>query len=94
MAVARRAGTDQSFRAEWTVEALQERPIILPRRHFVYPAAVEEVERGALELMVQPAADEAFLATCALGFASPAVPTGVWTCSSPSRICGTRRRRM
>src|ERR1700745_703344 len=96
---------DRSFRAEWTAEVLAARPPILPRRHFVYPAAgaggggggargplllrrrhfvypaaVEEVERGALELMVRPAEGEAFLATCALGFASPAVPTGVWSC--------------
>ena len=68
---------DQSFAASWTAEVLVARPVILPRRHFVYPAAVEEVERGALELMVRPAGGEAFLATCALGFASPAVPTGV-----------------
>ena len=87
MAVARGAGTDQSFRADWTAETLQARPMILPRRHFVYPAVVEEVERGALELMVQPAAGEAFLATCALGFASPAVPTGVWTCPDPALVC-------
>ena len=87
MAVARGAGTDQSFRAEWTAETLPARPMILPRRHFVYPAVVEEVERGALELMVQPVAGEAFLATCALGFASPAVPTGVWTCPDPAMVC-------
>ena len=66
---------------------LAARPPILPRRHFVYPAEVEEVERGALELMVRPAAGEAFLATCALGFASPAVPTGVWSCPDPAMVC-------
>ena len=60
---------------------------ILPRRHFVYPVEVEEVERGALELMVRPAEGEAFLATCALGFASPAVPTGVWNCPDPAMVC-------
>ena len=78
---------DQSFAASWTAEVLAARPVILPRRHFVYPAAVEEVERGALELMVRPAEDEAFLATCALGFASPAVPTGVWNCPDPATMC-------
>ena len=78
---------DQSFAASWTAEVLAARPVILPRRHFVYPAAVEEVERGALELMVRPAGGEAFLATCALGFASPAVPTGVWNCPDPATMC-------
>jgi hypothetical protein len=78
---------DQSFAASWTAEVLTARPVILPRRHFVYPAAVEEVERGALELMVRPAGGEAFLATCALGFASPAVPTGVWNSPDPATVC-------
>jgi hypothetical protein len=78
---------ERSFRADWTAEVLGVRPPILPRRHFVYPAAVEEVERGALELMVRPARGEPFLATCALGFASAAVPTGVWSCPDPAIVC-------
>ena len=78
---------DRSFPAEWTAEVLAARPVILPRRHFVYPVEVEEVERGALELMVRPAESEAFLATCALGFASPAMPTGVWSCPDPTWLC-------
>src|SRR5579859_1073552 len=78
---------DLSFPATWRVEVLRGRPLILPRRQYIYPAAVEEVERGALELMVRPAAAESFLATCALGFASPAVPTGVWTCPDPAMLC-------
>ena len=78
---------DQSFAASWTADVLRARPMILPRRHFVYPAAVEEVERGALEVMVRPAGGEAFLATCALGFASPAVPTGVWNCPDSATMC-------
>lgn len=82
-----RATVDRSFPAEWTAEVLQARPLILPRRHFVYPAEVEEVERGALELMVRSASGEAFLATCALGFASPAVPTGIWSCPHPALVC-------
>ncbi len=81
------AAIDHSFAAEWQVEILAARPLILPRRHFVYPAAVEEIERGALELMVRPAAGGSFLATCALGFASPAVPTGVWSCPDPAMLC-------
>ena len=78
---------DRSFPATWRVEVLRGRPLILPRWQYIYPAAVEEVERGALELMVRPEAGESFLATCALGFASPAVPTGVWACPDPGMLC-------
>ncbi|HEX6771561.1 MAG TPA: hypothetical protein VF126_06020 [Acidobacteriaceae bacterium] len=78
---------DMSFPTQWTVNVLEARPLILPRRHYVYPLAVEEVERGALELMIYPAAGEPFVATCALGFASHAVPTGVWACPDPAMLC-------
>lgn len=36
---------------------------------------------------MQPEHGERFLATCALGFASPAVPTGVWSCPDPKTLC-------
>jgi hypothetical protein len=106
----------------WQASILRARPLILPRRSFVYPRHAEEVERGALELLVQPvpltpplqrsqpsplaAADRAsasaarsapsvstsedtdpFLATCALGFADPLAPTGLWTCPNPDQLC-------
>ena len=69
----------------WTATVLEARPLIVPRRRFVYPAQVEEVERGALELLVRPSADEPFLATCALGFAGGL--TGVWPCPGGARLC-------
>jgi hypothetical protein len=78
---------DLSFPATWRVDVLDARPLILPQRQYIYPAAVEEVERGALELIVRPEAGESFLATCALGFASPAVPTGVWSCPDDATLC-------
>jgi len=78
---------DLSFPATWRVDMLPARPLILPRRQYIYPVAVEEVERGALELMVRPDGGESFLATCALGFASPAVPTGVWACPDAAMLC-------
>jgi hypothetical protein len=82
------AGIDESFARNWSAEVLQRRPMILPRRHFVYPAQVEEVERGALEALVRPGGDgDPFLATCALGFASSKTPTGVWTCPNPDEMC-------
>ena len=63
--------------------------MILPPRHFVYPRAAEEVERGALEVMIRPDAPHAqpFLATCALGFRDPAAPTGLWSTPKPEEIC-------
>jgi hypothetical protein len=90
-----------SFPHNWTAEILPQRPMILPSRHYVYPGAVEEVERGALEVMVQPngatgnhiegdppgAQPEPFLATCALGFRDPAAPTGIWAMPHPDWLC-------
>ncbi len=45
---------DLSFPHRWQAEILAARPLILPPRHFVYPRAAEEVERGALEVMIRP----------------------------------------
>jgi hypothetical protein len=95
---------DLSFPHLWEAEILPARPLILPPRHFVYPRSAEEVERGALEVLVRPRASgsrrdlgapgldfqtwEPFLATCALGFRDPAVPTGLWSTPNPEEICG------
>lgn len=80
---------DLSFPHRWQAEILSARPLILPPRHFVYPRAAEEVERGALEVMIRPGALDAapFLATCALGFRDPAAPTGIWSTPKPDEIC-------
>ncbi len=91
---------DSTFRHHWQAEILPTRPIILPTRHFVYPRDAEEIERGALEVLVRPIAEQVrgtnsesspsaseFLATCALGFRDPAVPTGLWSCPDPDEIC-------
>jgi hypothetical protein len=79
----------ESFPHRWKAEILAARPLILPPRHFVYPREVEEIERGALEVLIRPDADgaEPFLATCALGFRDPAVPTGLWSAPNPENIC-------
>jgi hypothetical protein len=81
------AAVDLTFPRSWTAEILPERPLILPKRQFVYPRQAEEVERGAMELLVRPAEAEPFLATCALGFADPAAPSGVWSCPHPEWLC-------
>jgi hypothetical protein len=85
---------DLSFPHHWHAQILPARPAILPTRHFVYPRDAEEIERGALELLVKPQApDDAaarvqpFLATCALGFRDPAVPNGIWAAPNPREIC-------
>jgi hypothetical protein len=80
---------DLSFPHLWRAQILPARPVILPARHFVYPRDAEEIERGALEVLIRPEADEAqpLLATCALGFRDPAVPTGLWSTPNPEEIC-------
>jgi len=78
---------DCTFPHEWEAEVLASRPLILPSRQFVYPVQVEEVEHGALEIMIRPARSAPFLATCALGFAGAAVPSGVWACPDAAWIC-------
>jgi hypothetical protein len=92
-----------SFPHHWRAEILSTRPLILPPRHFTYPRQAEEVERGALELMIHPQSTgvpgfdsetrestisgKPFLATCALGFRDPVVPTGVWSTPHPDELC-------
>ncbi len=85
---------DLSFPHYWRADILPSRPVILPARHFIYPREAEEVERGALEVLVRPDAVRPytsdappFLATCALGFRDPAVPTGLWSTPNPREIC-------
>ena len=45
---------DFSFAHHWRAEVLPARPAILPARHFTYPREAEEIERGALEVLVRP----------------------------------------
>ena len=47
----------------------------------------DALARGALRLMVRPAAGGSYLVTCALGFKSEAVPTGVWGAPAAGEIC-------
>lgn len=80
--------SDFTFVHDWEAEILPERPYKLPRRMFVYPRYAEEVERGALEVMVQPGGvAEPFLGTFALGFSDPLAPSGLWSCPDPKWIC-------
>jgi hypothetical protein len=81
------------FPHAWVAEILPARPLILPQRAFVYPQAAEEVERGALEVLIRPDGERdskpvlPFLATCALGFRDPSAPSGLWSAPNPDEIC-------
>lgn len=79
---------DFTFPHDWTAEILPKRPMKLPRRWCFYPRYAEEVERGALEVMVQPGSSaEPFLGTFALGFSDPLAPSGIWSCPNPQWLC-------
>ena len=79
---------DLTFPHQWQAEVLASRPVILPRRNFVYPRNADEAERGALEVLIRPGPGEPeFLATCALGFRDPAAPTGLWSAPALEEIC-------
>jgi hypothetical protein len=81
----------EGFARDWGAEVLKTPPLIAPARQFIYPQQIPGEEdalgRGALQLMVRPANGGTFLATCALGFTNPAMPTGVFTCPNPREIC-------
>jgi hypothetical protein len=44
---------DLTFPHHWQAEILPARPLILPNRNFVYPLQAEEIEQGALEVLVR-----------------------------------------
>ena len=79
------------FSQNWSAEILNTPPLIAPARQFIYPQQIageeDALARGALQLMVRPASGGMFLATCALGFTDPAMPTGVFACPNPNEMC-------
>jgi hypothetical protein len=79
------------FPHDWRAEVLAKPPLIAPARQFTHPRQVageeDTLARGALLVLVHPAGGGTFLATCALGFSDPAVPTGLWTCPNPAELC-------
>jgi hypothetical protein len=81
----------QEFPHNWSVEILKTPPLIAPARQFTYPHQIageeDALARGALQLMVRPASGGTFLATCALGFTDPAMPTGVFACPNAVQMC-------
>ena len=81
----------QTFPHNWTAEILKSPPLIAPARQFTYPQQIageeDALARGALQLLVRPADGGQFLATCALGFTDPTMPTGIHTCPNPDQLC-------
>jgi hypothetical protein len=79
------------FAKTWSAEVLREPPMIAPARQFVYPQFVpgeeDAMARGALLLMVRPAGQPPFLATCARGFADARTPTDVFACPNENELC-------
>lgn len=74
------------FARSWSADVLKAPPLIAPARQFVYPQHVpgeeDAMQRGALHLLVKPPVGGSFLATCALGFRDPSLPSGVFCCPS------------
>jgi hypothetical protein len=81
----------ESFPQTWAARILTVPPLIAPARQYVYPQHIpgeeDAMNRGALLLDVKPAtganfpaAGGNFLATCALGFRDPSLPTGIFAC--------------
>lgn len=81
----------EAFAQSWRAEVLTKPPLIAPARHFTYPRQVageeDALARGALQLLIHPAAGGTFLATCALGFTDPNVPTGIHPCPNHDELC-------
>lgn len=79
---------DETFTHDWQAEVLERPPLIAPARQYVYPQAVEEVERGALLVLLRVRSGAVpVMTTFALGFEDPALPHGVWSCPNPNQVC-------
>ena len=85
------AATLDAFPRTWAAEILHQPPLIAPVRQFTYPQQIpgeeDSLARGALQLLVRPAAGGSFLATCALGFTDPSMPTGIFSTPRPAELC-------
>jgi len=87
--------TNLEFSHDWRAEVLTAPSLIAPARQFTYPRQVageeDALARGALQVLVHPAgagkAGGDFLATCALGFSDPTMPTGIFACPNPRELC-------
>jgi hypothetical protein len=73
-----------AFPHTWAADVLAQPPLIAPARQFIFPQRVlgedDALARGAMLLNVKPSTGGAFLATCALGFRDPSLPSGIFSC--------------
>ena len=80
-----------TFAQSWSAEVLARPPMIAPARQFTYPQRIageeDALARGALQVLIRPSTGAAFLATCALGFTDPSMPTGIHACPNPQELC-------
>jgi hypothetical protein len=80
----------ESFPQTWAARILTAPPLIAPARQYVYPQRIpgeeDAMNRGALLLDVKPTAAANFLATCALGFREPSLPTAIFACPHPDHL--------
>lgn len=79
------------FPHTWDASILRTAPLIAPARQFTYPQQIageeDALARGALLVDVKPATGGSFLATCALGFTDPNMPSGLYACPCPDELC-------
>lgn len=79
-----------AFPHTWRANVLPRAPLIAPARQFTFPQQVpgeeDALQRGALLLEVRPRTGGSFLATCALGFRDPSLPSGVWSMPAPDDL--------
>jgi hypothetical protein len=90
MSAPARAALHEPFPHAWSAKVLDGPPMIAPARQFTYPLAVageeDALNRGAMFVSVKPADGGEFLATCALGFREPSLPSGVWSLPNPQHL--------
>ena len=81
----------EAWPTKWRAQVLEKPPMIAPVRQFTYPLQIageeDALSRGALQVLVHPAAGGSFLTTCALGFTSAAMPSGVLACPNQDQLC-------
>jgi hypothetical protein len=79
-----------TFPQTWIARILTSPPLIAPARQFTYPLPIpgeeDALARGALLLDIKPHAAPNFLATCALGFRDPSLPTAIFSCPRPDDL--------
>ena len=79
-----------AFPHAWAADVLARPPLIAPARQFIFPQRVlgedDALARGAMLLNIKPSTGGPFLATCALGFRDPSLPSGIFSCPRPDDL--------